>query len=250
MRPIKTAILSTLILLFTPSLFSQEAFVDKQLRYKRVKKAKEEKDFSLKHYFESKGLEYEVHNIYIRAFKQEKILQVWIQQHVEEDYFLLKEYLFCSTSGELGPKFKEGDEQIPEGFYFINKFNPTSDYFLSLKVNYPNPSDLRRAHKSSPGGGIFIHGKCITVGCIPITDDGIKELYWLSVQAYGNGQKNIPVHIFPFKYDHSNFSTHEFYDDPKLHKFWDNLEEGYFYFERKRRPPFVHIKTDGSYAFF
>ncbi len=249
MWPNKSAVLSLIIFLCTLSLTSQN-FVDQQLRYKRVKKAKKEKDFSLKHYFESKGLEYEVHNIYIRAFKQEKVLQVWIQQHVEEDYFLLKEYLFCSSSGQLGPKLKEGDEQIPEGFYFINKFNPTSDYYLSLKVNYPNPSDLGRADRARPGGGIFIHGKCVTIGCIPITDDGIKELYWLSVQAYDNGQKNIPVHIFPFKYDHANFSTHEFYDDPKLHKFWDNLEEGYYYFERKRRPPFVHIKSDGTYAFF
>jgi len=239
-----------ILLLLALPLCSQSQFEKEQLRYKRVKQAKKEKDNSLKYYFESKGLEYEVQNIYLRAFKQEKILELWIQQDVEQDYFLLKEFLFCGSSGSLGPKKKEGDEQIPEGFYYINKFNPTSDYFLSLRLNYPNPSDLRRADKSRPGSGIFIHGNCITVGCIPITDEGIMELYWLTVKAKGAGQEFIPVHVFPFKYDHLNYGDHEYYNDPKLHEFWDNLEEGYFYFNQKRRPPFVHIKDDGTYAFF
>lgn len=252
MRSLKMSLLVLVILTFaTGDLFSQGSFAQQQLRHARVKNAKEEKDFTLRHFFESKGLPYEVKNVYLRAFKQEGIMEVWIQQDVSSDYIKLKEYLFCESSGKLGPKRKQGDEQIPEGFYFISEFNPTSSYHLGLKVNYPNPSDRQlSSHRGNLGGSIFIHGDCLTIGCIPITDDKIKELYWLTVKAKDNGQHHIPVHIYPFKFDHMNYGNHEYYDEEDLQLFWDNLSGGYYYFERHRRPPFVHIKNNGKYAFF
>jgi hypothetical protein len=101
-------------------------------------------------------------------------------------------------AGELGPKRKQGDNQTPEGFYAISYFNPRSDFHLSLHIDYPNRRDRAAgADGVKLGGDIFIHGGCLSEGCLAITDEGIRELYWLAVEARSVGQRRIPVHIFP-----------------------------------------------------
>ncbi|WP_368737359.1 murein L,D-transpeptidase family protein, partial [Acinetobacter pittii] len=80
----------------------------------------------------------------------------------------------CALSGVLGPKRKEGDYQVPEGFYYINEFRPNSNYHLALGLNYPNAADIQWSDSLHPGNEIFIHGGCITVGCIPIQDHQIE----------------------------------------------------------------------------
>ncbi|MEJ7677428.1 MAG: L,D-transpeptidase family protein [Segetibacter sp.] len=81
--------------------------------------------------------------------------------------------------GAIGPKRLQGDYQVPEGFYYINEFNPKSTYHLSLGINYPNASDRVLSDSIKPGGDIYIHGNCVTIGCIPLQNDQIEELYIL-----------------------------------------------------------------------
>ena len=59
-----------------------------------------------------------------------------------------------------GPKQREGDFRTPEGRYFLEAKNPNSDYFLSIKISYPNETDRARARAEGvdPGGEIMIHG--------------------------------------------------------------------------------------------
>lgn len=132
------------------------------------------------------------HKIIIAAFKEEKELHVY-----SDDYNgikFIKKYSFTGYSGTLGPKLKEGDKQIPEGIYKIEHLNPNSAFYLSLKVNYPNDFDKS---KSSPeninqmGGDVFIHGKSSTVGCIPIGDKAIEELFVLAHKAFNYEKKVI-----------------------------------------------------------
>lgn len=52
----------------------------------------------------------------IRIFKQSSELEVW-KQTGDGSFGLLKTYAICKWSGNLGPKFAEGDRQAPEGFY-------------------------------------------------------------------------------------------------------------------------------------
>jgi len=112
------------------------------------------------------------------VLKDERILQV-----------LIKTYPFTAYSGQLGPKLKEGDKQIPEGIYKIAYLNPNSAYHLSLKINYPNEFDKSKtkfSDKKKMGGDIFIHGKAVTIGCIPIGDLAIEELFVLAQKAIRN----------------------------------------------------------------
>ncbi|MDA7502049.1 L,D-transpeptidase family protein [Chitinophagales bacterium] len=234
-----------------PQLDAQ--FLRDQLNHSRVKGAKQEKEDYLRSECELYGVDFDaVVNIYIRAFKQEEILELWVQEDFGDDYILLKEYEFCMFSGKLGPKREQGDLQIPEGFYFIDHFNATSNYHLSLGINYPNPSDVVKGNRQKLGGSIYIHGACETIGCIPLTDDKIKEVYWMSVVAHARGQKRVPVHIFPYKFDQNSPKSYKMWDvnDQNVRSFWQGIEQGYYFFEQYQQPPFVVIDPDGSYYFY
>lgn len=130
--------------------------------------------------------------IILAAFKEERILQVYSKDH--SGIKLIKEYNFTAFSGQLGPKLKEGDKQIPEGIYKVEYLNPNSSYYLSIKVNYPNEFDKAKTkftNISKMGGDIFIHGKSATIGCIPIGDEAIEEVFLLTQKAINNDVKVI-----------------------------------------------------------
>ncbi len=122
------------------------------------------------------------------ALKKERLLQVYV--HKDGKPKLLKTYPFTAYSGTLGPKLKQGDEQIPEGIYTIQHLNPNSSYHLSMKISYPNEFDRKMAIKdkrTTLGGDIFIHGEAVTIGCIPIGNVAIEELFVLAAKALPNG---------------------------------------------------------------
>ena len=230
-------------------LLSPFGFKDVQLKNARVKAAYELKEQTVKSYFLKKGLEYEGFQLFIRAFKKEMKLEAWIKEKGKEEFQLLTTYDFCTTSGKLGPKRKEGDLQIPEGIYSINHFNPLSNFHLSLGINYPNASDLILSDKKSPGGAIYIHGNCVTIGCIPITDDKINELYILAIEARNNGQEKIPVHIFPAKLDEGvveSLSKEESADE-SLTRFWRNLQPIYRDFKTSKKLKEAKVGKKGEY---
>lgn len=226
------------------------SFRETQLKAPRVKVAYEEKESVVKGYFKEKGLPYSGFEIFIRAFKKEKSLEVWVKEKAAEEFGLLHTYPFCASSGVLGPKRKEGDLQIPEGVYTIDRFNPKSDYHLALRVSYPNASDRVFADPLQPGGEIYIHGNCVTVGCIPLTDDKIKELYILCVEAKNNGQQEIPVHIFPDRLDLGvpEKLAGETKATGKVKAFWQNLQSVYLDFKTTRRLRKISITGSGEYV--
>ena len=237
----------SIIALFLLLMMPQESFKDAQLKKVRVKDAYTEKEEVIKDYFKKKGLSYHGYSLFIRAFKHEGILEAWVKNKNETTYRLLQTYSFCATSGQLGPKRKEGDLQIPEGIYQINHFNPESNFHLSIGVSYPNASDKILSDPKHPGGAIYIHGNCVTVGCIPITDDKIKELYVMAVEARSNGQKKIPIHIYPFRMDESNLSANEQNFPEEIIAFWKNLKPIYEDFEQSRQFKIVNVGDKGQY---
>lgn len=229
-------------------------FKDDQLKYSKVRTAYADKEDYLQNLLHEKEIETYKIDMFIRAFKHEEEFEVWVKTKDQSQYQLLKTYDICMSSGELGPKRKEGDLQVPEGVYHINHFNPYSTYYLSLGINYPNYSDKILGDKTRPGGAIYIHGSCVTIGCIPLTDDKIKEVYVLAVEAKNSGQNKIPVHIFPFRMSEENvdlfnaeYST-DSTDSTKI-RFWDNLSPIYNYFETHKKNPSIRINKEGIYYF-
>jgi len=129
----------------------------------------------------------------ILVFKKEQMVEVHAPGWSKP-----RKYDMTGFSGNLGPKLKEGDGQIPEGVYCIDYLNPNSLFHLSLKVSYPNAFDRKRAEKDGRadlGGDIMIHGGSATVGCIPIGDDAIEELFCLVAMI---GKENVTVVVAPY----------------------------------------------------
>ncbi len=243
----KKFLLISILLLLNSSYLLVNDFKNSQLKHPRVKQAFLDKGKCINEMLLNLNIK-KVH-IYIRAFKLEEKIEVWGKEKNENKFKLITSFPFCYSSGQLGPKRKQGDYQIPEGFYEIDRFNPKSNYHLSLGINYPNSSDRILSNANKLGGNIFIHGSCVTIGCIPITNDWIEELYILAVEAKNNGQVIIPVHIFPTKLSEENYQTliNGHYLEYDNSEFWLNLKEGYDYFENTHLLPNIEISDSGKY---
>lgn len=127
------------------------------------------------------------------VFKRERRVEVFA-----EGWKRPRVYAMQGFSGVLGPKLKEGDGQIPEGVYGIEYMNPNSLFHLSLKVGYPNAFDLAKAKldgRTNLGNDIMIHGGSVTVGCVPVGDDGIEEVFYFVGKV---GCENVKVVITPY----------------------------------------------------
>ena len=191
---------------------------------------------------EKAGLTYPVDEVYLRGLKKERLLELWAGKR-GKPMVLVKSYPFCAASGELGPKRKEGDEQVPEGLYEVPEFNPTSDYHLSMKVSYPNASDRLRSDPKRPGGLIYLHGNCASIGCIAIEDEPIEEVYLIAIDAK---RRPIRFDIFPTRLTAEALATLEGSENAD---FWKELAPAYTAFESNRRPASFSVsKKTGAYV--
>jgi len=209
---------------------------------KRAEKAISSVEPTLKSELAVKGLKYGA-PIFIRIFKNPGVLEVWVESS-DGNFVKFKNYDICTFSGNLGPKLKQGDNQSPEGFYFVNagRLNPWSSFHLSFNLGYPNKYD--RAHGRT-GSALMVHGNCVSVGCYAMTDPYINEIYALSVAALKSGQPLFRVHSFPFKLEEKELSK---YSSNQWYSFWLNLKKGYDYFNKHKRPPNVEV-SEGRYEF-
>ena len=144
---------------------------------------------------EKNGLTFPPDHLELLAFKEEQRLEIYTHKGPEK--ILLHSYDFTAISGKRGPKRMEGDKQIPEGVYGVEYLNPNSRFHISLKVAYPNARDrawATRAGIENAGTDIFIHGGALSIGCIPIGDTYIEELFPLVALT---GTENVRILIFP-----------------------------------------------------
>jgi len=180
--------------------------------------------------------------IFIRVFKEEHELELWIKK--SEKFELYRTYPICYFSGEPGPKTMQGDNQSPEGFYFVtpDRMNPWSSFHLSMNLGYPNIYDQFHGYT---GNYLMIHGSCVSIGCYAMTDPYIEEIYTVAVTAFEHGQKFFRVHVFPFRMTGENLQIH---NNETWFDFWSNLQQGYNWFEIKKIPPNVEV-INGEYVF-
>jgi murein L,D-transpeptidase YafK len=239
----------SVLLLLSLAAMKPLDFFSQQMKFPRVRESYKSHGKQVNDLLAASGLDSKNLEIYLRAFKKERKLELWGRNKGTGAFSLIKAYDFCETSGRLGPKRRSGDRQIPEGFYTIDFFNPQSNFYLSYRVSYPNESDKVLSDKLNPGDNIFIHGHCITIGCIPIGDELMKELYLITIMAKSSGQ-DIPVHMFPCKMDEAGYAAlrSEFANEPTLLEFWSWLKPGYDAFESTKTVPNVTVDpTTGKY---
>jgi len=183
--------------------------------------------------------------VFIRVFKEDSILELWMKPEGSPRYKLIKTYPICHWSGRLGPKFREGDFQSPEGFYAttLDHLNPNSRYHLSFNMGFPNRFDQ---YHGRTGSFLMIHGGCESEGCYAIENNNIEEVYTLIERSLMAGQREIPVHVFPFRMTQERLMmevTSPHFD------FWLNIKDGHDYFNRYGIPPKWTLRN-GKYDFY
>jgi murein L,D-transpeptidase YafK len=168
--------------------------------------------------------------ILIRAFKKESEIEIWKRTRAG-NYALLKSYPVCRWSGQLGPKTREGDRQVPEGFYTVTpgQMNPNSALWLSFNVGYPNAMERSLGRT---GGDIMVHGTCSSRGCYAMTNEQMDEIYAVMREAFQGGQKAVQFQSYPFRMTAENLA--KFRNDSNM-PFWKNLKEGNDRFEVTKR---------------
>ncbi|MES2705431.1 MAG: 2-dehydro-3-deoxyphosphooctonate aldolase [Verrucomicrobiota bacterium] len=186
--------------------------------------------------------------VFIRTFKEEKELELWVRDAMGGRYVLFKKWNIANFGpGGPGPKLKEGDGMAPEGFYHVSarQLNPASDFHLSFNLGFPNAYD--KAHGRT-GTALMVHGSDVSVGCYAMTDPVIEVIYLMVDAALrGKRQDEVCVHCLPFRMTPERLAKAEADGSPWT-GFWRNLKEGSDLFEKTKIPPLVGQK-DGVYVF-
>jgi murein L,D-transpeptidase YafK len=142
------------------------------------------------------------------AWKADRVVVVKSQRRLDlvRDGRVMRSYPISLGGQPVGPKQEEGDLRTPEGDYVLDWRNPASDFYMSIHISYPNPSDMRRARIAgrNPGSMIMIHGlpndspptrtdyldEDWTDGCIAVSNQAMIDI-WLSVED------DTPITILP-----------------------------------------------------
>lgn len=211
----------------------------------RVKAAHAAKDAVVKQLFAAAKVEFPPAAMLFRVYKNQKRFEVWATAKRGTAYTLVATYEVCFMSGLVGPKRKQGDMQVPEGFYTVDTVNPSSQFYLSLHVDYPNASDKVLSDRRHPGSAIMIHGNCVSAGCMAMSDERIQEI-WVMTEAVRERKGPLQVHIFPSA-DWAGLLANPMFTSQRA--FWQNLKEGHDLFEKGHIPPAYRVDRAGKYIF-
>jgi murein L,D-transpeptidase YafK len=153
----------------------------------------------LKATFNNSGAEYPPKELLMLGLKAEANLQIYARG-ADHKMILVCSYPIVGTSGVLGPKLKEGDLQMPEGFYRIQELEPNTPYHLAMRVNYPNEFDKAMGQldkRTQLGGDIMIHGSSGSIGCLAMGDQAAEDLFVLVNDV---GLENTTLVMSPFDF--------------------------------------------------
>lgn len=162
----------------------------------RVARYGEEARARLSPHFEEAGGSYPPARFVLVGFKEERELALYAGPDGDSLVHVCT-WPILAASGELGPKLREGDRQVPEGVYAIESLNPNSRFHLALRLDYPNAHDRARGAedgRNELGGDIMIHGDRVSIGCLAMGDEAAEELF---VLAADTGCTNAQVLICP-----------------------------------------------------
>jgi murein L,D-transpeptidase YafK len=89
------------------------------------------------------------------------------------------------------------------------------------------------------------------IGCVPMTNAKIDEIYLYAVHARNSEQKTIPVYIFPFRMTQENMKKYEtmYRNQPEMLAFWRNLKRGHDKFAESGEALRVSVTQSGDYGF-
>ena len=151
-------------------------------------------------FFQKAGVDYPPSELVMLGLKAEKRLEIYARSNGQWKW--VRSLPVVKDSGTIGPKLREGDRQVPEGFYALESLNPNSSYHLSLRVGYPNADDktigAREGRTENElGGDIMIHGGAASIGCLAMGDEAAEDLFVLAAEV---GRENVRIVLSPLDF--------------------------------------------------
>ncbi|MEM6532937.1 MAG: L,D-transpeptidase family protein [Myxococcota bacterium] len=173
------------------------------------------------HHFErwtqDAGLDYPPERVEFRVYKSEREMEIWgaAERGPLKRIVTLS---VCAVDDEPGTKMRQGDGKTPEGTYNARALYPSRYAWMWMTLNpdaidafgfpgigsafrlcldYPNASDRARSKAAGftkPGGGICIHGNCVSSGCVSFTNRDFLAVFAFAMHHHGGNPK---FHIFP-----------------------------------------------------
>jgi hypothetical protein len=186
----------------------------------------------LRSYFRKAKVSYPPRELALLAFKSERKVELWAKTQ-DQRWKHIHNYPLTGFSGQLGPKLRENDKQIPEGVYKLVNFNPFSSMHLSMMINYPNHFDRQKGYQDGRrnlGNNIFIHGKNLSVGCLAVGNLAIDQLFILARRV---GLEHIQVIIAPNDLRRHKPSTSTFAQPRWLPELYKHIAESLKPFSKK-----------------
>jgi hypothetical protein len=89
-------------------VLAESPFARQQLQHTRVRSAQRTAGPRILRAFAEKNILHPAAEIYVRAFKSERILELWVRPQDATRFRLLKTYEICALAGDPGPKRRQG----------------------------------------------------------------------------------------------------------------------------------------------
>jgi murein L,D-transpeptidase YafK len=214
----------------------------------------------------TKGIQYPPEVVLLRAFKQEKELEIWAKNAGQAQMQLIRTLPLCALDADPGPKLRQGDHKTPEGFYFPRFLYASRNWFMWIKLDqgkvvddgdvdkgsvfnmylpYPNQIDRQRTRAagfSNTGGSICAHGNCVSDGCLSMKNEDFVYSYAFA-RHHDPKYGKLQYHVFPYRFGSKDplaqtkhFVHLERLGKERLLRFWENLRQGYERFNATRNP--------------
>jgi murein L,D-transpeptidase YafK len=187
--------------------------------------------------FEEQGLGFGS-PVYLRIIKDQRRLEVWVQRRGRA-YVRLRAYRLCGTGAPLGPRRNDRDPQQPEGFYTISatSLRPHPVSYLGVDLGWPNAFDRSLGLR---GRTSLLQAGCAAQPDFGLTDPDMEEVYTLIHSGLAGGQRQVPIHIFPFAMTGLAMLSR---NNGPNGAFWRQLAPAWQAFERTKTPP--QVQTTG-----
>ncbi len=248
---------------------------DDQVSAPNVQLAIQQKGAYLRKTFEKHGVAYPPRMASIRIFKDEQVLELWAGPTDEGTLTLVDTFPLClehrdiltvphnrpapgaapsthALPGKTRPEAGEEPPPIPEGFYSIDRyFSRDFTYFLSLKLDYPNPADRAREPRRRRFPDLFVRGGCERGTSVHLDTEGIMAVYLVVMEAHAAGQAKVPVHVFPSRMTPEVTSRliRSAGRNARQRALFEQLRQGYDLFEQQHLPLVPTVDARGDYVF-
>ncbi len=153
---------------------------------------------------EHAGLTYPPDEVEMRVYKVDRELEIWGRNNSNEpvsEWRSIATLPICAVDDEPGTKLRQGDGKTPEGTYRSRALYPSRHFWMWMKLDpllidlpgipghgsafrlcldYPTRKDrarTRAAGFSDPGGGICLHGNCVTAGCVSFSNRNFLAVF-------------------------------------------------------------------------